>query len=194
MLTQLSTLKSRLRLNSFDLDDDTLLTNYIKHASGRFALECNRIFDRAADATFEFHAHERVITPDRYPIESIASFDLKSNEAEGRIAQSDISYLIGPQKSIIELAVPLGSSCQAARVTFTGGYVLPGATPAAGQKPLPDEIEQACIDQVVYWYQNRQRVGLLSTSGEGGSAQQMKSLDLLPHVIAVLKKYERWVS
>src|SRR2546425_297879 len=137
MLTQLSTVKSRLRLNSFDLDDDTLLTNYIKHASGRFALECNRIFDRAADATFEFHAHERVITPDRYPIESVASFDLKSSEAEGWIAHSNITYLISPQKSVIELAAPLGGSCQIARVTFTGGYVLPGSTPSAGQTALP---------------------------------------------------------
>ena len=194
MLTQLSTLKSRLRLNSFDVDDDTLLTNYIKHASGRFALECNRIFDRAAGATFEYHAHERVITPDRYPIESVASFDLKSNEAEGWIAQSDVTWLIRPHKSVIELAAPLGSSSQIARVTYTGGYVMPGSTPSAGQTALPDEIEQACLDQVVYWYQNRQRLGLLSTSGEGGSIQQLKTLDLLPHVIAVLRHYQRWVN
>jgi hypothetical protein len=194
MLTQLSSLKSRLRLDSFDVDDDTLLTNYIKHASGRFARECNRIFDRAAGATFEFHAHEREIAPDRYPIESVTGFDLKSNEAEGWVAQSNVSYLISPSLCLIQLAAPLGACSQKARVTFTGGYVLPGATVSAGQTPLPDEIEQACIDQVVYWYQNRQRLGLLSTSGEGGSSQQMKTLDLLPHVAAVLKKYERWLN
>ena len=56
MLTQLSTLKTRLRLNSFDLDDDPLLTSLINHASGRFAKECNRIFDRGAGVTFEFSA------------------------------------------------------------------------------------------------------------------------------------------
>jgi len=194
MLTQLSTVKTRLRLNSFDVDDDTLLTNYIKHASGRFARECNRIFDRMAGATFEFHAHEREITPDRYPIESVTSFDLKSNEADGWVAQDDVSYLISPSLCLIQLAAPLGAACQKGRVTFTGGYVVPGATVGAGQTALPDEIEQACIDQVAYWYQNRQRLGLLSTSGEGGSIQQIKTLDLLPHVVAVLKKYERWVN
>src|SRR5436190_16410766 len=194
MLTQLSTLKSRLGLDSFDLDQDTLLTNYLKHASGRFAKECNRIFDRAAGATFEFAADEMQIAPDRYPIESVTSFDLKSNEAEGWIAQTAVSALISPNKCLIELPCPLGTSRQKARVTFTSGYVLPGATPGAGQTALPDEIEQACIDQVVYWYQNRQRLGLLSTSGEGGSVQQFKSLDLLPQVTAVLKKYERWFN
>src|SRR5947209_13732732 len=59
MLTQLSTLKTRLRLNSFDLDDDPLLTSLINHASGRFAKECNRIFERDAGVTFEFRADRK---------------------------------------------------------------------------------------------------------------------------------------
>src|SRR5947207_12348385 len=194
MLTQLSTLKARVRLNSFDLDDDPLLTSLINHASGRFAKQCNRIFDRGADVTFEFRAEEMNISPDRYPIESVASFDLKSTEAEGWIAQTGMDYLISPSRSLIELACPLGTSRQKARVTFTGGYVLPGGTVDPSQTALPDELEQSCIDQVVYWYENRHRLGLLSTSGEGGATQQIKTLDLLPHVSAVLRKYERWVN
>jgi len=194
MLTQLTTVKTRLRLNSFDIDDDSLLTGLIKHASGRFAKECNRIFDRGIDFTFEFRADEMNISPDRYPIETVSAFDLKSTEAEGWIAQSSVEYLLSPQKCMIELAGPLGTSRQKGRVTFTGGYVRPGGTLGAGQTALPDEIEQACIDQIVYWYENRHRLGLLSTSGEGGSIQQMKTLDLLPHVEAILRKYERWVN
>lgn len=194
MLTQLFSLKTRLRLNSFDLDDDPLLTGLLKHASGRFAKECNRIFDRGVGVTFEFRAHEMDISIDRYPIESITGFDLKSNEAEGWIAQSDVSYLISGARCLIELDAPLGTSRQKGRVTFTGGYVLPGGSVGAGQTALPDELEQSCIDQAVYWYENRHRLGLLSTSGEGGSLQQMKSLDLLPHVAAILRKYERWVN
>src|SRR5881628_1068111 len=155
MLTQLTTIKTRLRLDSFDLDDDPLLTGLIKHASGRFAKECNRIFDRGADVTFEFRADEMNIATDRYPIESVASFDLKSSETDGWLAQSNIDYLISPEKCLIELSCPLGTSRQKGRVTFTGGYVLPGATVGAGQTALPDELEQSCLDQVVYWYENR---------------------------------------
>jgi hypothetical protein len=29
------------------------------------------------------------------------------------------------------------------RVTYTGGYVLPGASPGAGQTALPDDLESA---------------------------------------------------
>ena len=54
MLTQLTTVKSRLGLEQFDPTDDALLTNIIKHVSARFAAECNRTFDYAAGATYEF--------------------------------------------------------------------------------------------------------------------------------------------
>lgn len=194
MLTQLATLKTRLRLNSFDVDDDALLTGFVNHASGRFAQECNRIFERAAGVTFEFRANEMSIAPDRYTIESVASFDLKSNETEGWIAQANVDFLVSPQSSLIELAAPLGTSRQNGRVTFTGGFVMPGDTVAAGQTAFPDEIEQACLDQAVYWYESRHRLGLLGVSGEGGSVQQFKSLDLVPHVLAVLRKHERWIN
>jgi hypothetical protein len=42
-----------------------------------------------------------------------------------------------------------------ARVTYTGGFVLPGDTPAPGQTPLPPDLEQAAIEQVAYWFRNR---------------------------------------
>ena len=53
MLAQLTTLKTRLGIT--DTTDDTLLTNLIKFASGRFDRECNRSFERAANATERIH-------------------------------------------------------------------------------------------------------------------------------------------
>jgi len=43
MLTQLSTIKSGLGIS--DTTDDTLLTNFVKFATGRFERECNREFN-----------------------------------------------------------------------------------------------------------------------------------------------------
>jgi len=40
-------------------------------------------------------------------------------------------------------------------VTYTAGYVLPGDTPAAGQTALPDDLEQAAVEQVAYWFQKQ---------------------------------------
>jgi hypothetical protein len=55
-------------------------------------------------------------------------------------------------------------------------------------------LEQACVEQVVYWYQRRTQLGLVSISSEGGLGvvQQFQSSDLLPQVSAMIKKYERW--
>ena len=40
-------------------------------------------------------------------------------------------------------------------MTLTGGYVLPGTTPSAGQTALPDDLEQAAVEQVAYWFQKQ---------------------------------------
>ena len=56
MLTQLSTIKSRLAI--LDSDSDALLTNALKAVSARFDNECNRTFTRAVNATYEFNAEE----------------------------------------------------------------------------------------------------------------------------------------
>src|SRR5882724_12522022 len=62
------------------------------------------------------------------------------------------------------------------------------------QIPLPDDVEQACIEQVAFWYSRRTQLGLLSISSDAGVVQQFQSTDLLPQVRATLKRYERWVN
>src|SRR5690349_18801201 len=108
MLTQLSTIKARLGLEQFDTTDDGVLTNLLRHVSGRFAIECNRIFDYGAALTHEFRAEQINIIVDRPPIELVSRFDLKTTETEGWIAQSGIDYVLSPKKAVIELAEPIG--------------------------------------------------------------------------------------
>src|SRR5207248_4804941 len=74
MLTQLSTIKSRLGLDPFDTADDLLLTSLLKHVSARFAAECNRIFDYGAGLTYEFRADQLNILVDHPPIELVSLF------------------------------------------------------------------------------------------------------------------------
>lgn len=197
MLCELLTLKTRLGLPEADVVDDEILTNFILGVSGRFAKECNRQFAYAAAATYEFRADEMDLVVDRPPIVTVASFHLKANETDGWVAQTGIDYLLNTTKSIIELAACLGTSRELGKVTFAGGYVLPGGTVSAGQTALPDEIEQACVEQCAYLYQNRQRLGLSNISGAGGSVTKdlvsvVNPATFLPDVQAVLKKYERW--
>src|SRR6266480_5806245 len=128
MLTQLSTVKARLALSVTDYDD--LLTSAIKAVSARFDKECNRNLARTTAATHEFDSNDTEILPPRYPVEAVTKFELKTNETDGWVEQTGIEYLIRRQ-CVISLSVPLNtinSQPSTCRVTYTGGYVLPGDT------------------------------------------------------------------
>ena len=189
MLAQLTTIKSRLAI--LDADSDALLTNALKGVSARFDNECNRTFARAVNATHEFNAEESELRPLCYPIESVGKFELKTNETEGWSEQSGVEFLIRRQ-CVVSLALPVGTFREQGRVTYTGGYVLPGTSPGTGQTPLPDDIEQAAVEQVAYWYQNRDKLGLVRIWPHDGTYETFAQLDLLREVKAVLRKYERW--
>src|SRR2546422_6596683 len=145
MLTQLSTVKSRLALTVTDYDD--LLTNAIKAVSARFDKECNRNLARTTAATHEFDASDTEILPPCYPMEAVTKFELKSNETDGWIEQTGVQYLLRRQ-CVVSISTPINYQLSTinsplARMTYTGGYVLPGDTPDAGQTALPDDLEQA---------------------------------------------------
>src|SRR5712691_4959539 len=191
MLTQLSTVKTRLLIDEFDVKNDALLTSAIQAISARFDKECNRTFARAVDCVHEFTADDTEIRVACYPIETVSKFELKSNESGGWIEQPEIEHLIR-RSCVISLTERLGTRRQQGRVTYTGGYVLPGAEAVAAQTALPDDLEQATVEQVVYWFQNHDHVGVIQQWPKGGVYQQFVDLDLLPSVRAALKEYERW--
>src|SRR5713101_8017847 len=139
MLTQLSTVKSRLALTVTDYDD--LLTNAIRAISARFEKETNRSLSRTTTATHEFDATDTEILPPCYPVESVTKFELKTNETDGWSEQTSVQYLIRRQ-CVISLSSPLPAPHSAlctARIQYAGGYVVPGDNLSAGQTALPDD-------------------------------------------------------
>src|SRR3954469_23828808 len=190
MLTTLEIVKSRLGIDNFDTAEDALLNRFLRHASARFELECNRKFDRLENATDQFPADTSDLSVTRYPVESVSAFDVKTSERTGWERVADVDYLLKPG-GVISLTGTLGANSQLLRVTYIGGYVLPGNTPAAGQLALPDDLEQACVEQVAFWYQRREQLGIVNFSGEGGTIKLPSNPDLLPQVVAVLKPYTR---
>jgi len=190
MLTQLSTLKSRLSILDSDTTNDASLMSAAKSVSARFDAECNRTFARTENSVYEFPAESVEICCPCYPIETIARFELKTSEAAGWVEQTGVEHLIRRQ-CVISLAAALGSFRAQARVVYTGGYVLPGTTVGAGQTSLPADLEQAAVEQVAYWFQNRERLGLQRIWDYHATYRQFAELDLLPGVRAVLATYER---
>jgi hypothetical protein len=202
MLTNLSTIKQRLGLQDADVKDDAILTNALAAVSARFEQECNRQFGLVLGQKDEFQGDETELRVRSYPVVpgSVSLFEVKSNETDGFVAQDPAQFEFVVRKNfIISLVERLGTWKMVLRVTYSGGYILPDGTspaPPAGSNPpaLPDDLEQAAVEQVCYWYQSRNRLGLVSVSGEGGSISQYAQLDLLPSVKAVLKRHERWLQ
>jgi len=195
MLTQLASVKSRLSLTVTDYDD--LLTAAIKAISTRFDKETNRTLSRTTGLTDEFPATDTEVLVSCFPIESVTKWETKSNETDGWTEQTGVQYLIR-RSCVISLLNPLSSilnpaSPALARVTYTGGYVLPGDTPAAGQTALPDDLEHAAVEQVAYWFRNREKTGLIRSGPTSGIFDTFLQSDLLIEVRAVIKKYERFL-
>lgn len=187
-LATLATVKARLGIT--DTTDDTLLTNFLELVSSRFAGHCNRVFGYLDSATHEFAANTAQVMVDRYPLVSVASWHLKDNETDGWVAQTGVNYLI-KRGGVIELYAPLGGAQQLGRVTFAGGYVLPGSPVLSGQTALPDAIEHACVEQAAFLYRERHRLGIENLGGQGGSVQSSQ-LALLPLVKEALQPFIRW--
>jgi hypothetical protein len=198
MLTQLSTVKQRLAIDDLDVQYDALLTTAITAVSFRFDKETNRTLARTADATFEFSADDAEIFVPCYPIESLTKFETKISESAGWTEQTSVEYLVRSscivsletrliyQLSTINHQLPL------ARVTYTGGYLLPGSADVPSATRLPSDLEQAAIEQIAWWFLYRDRIGLTTRWPKGGVLERFAQLDLLLNVQTVLKRYQRW--
>jgi hypothetical protein len=194
MLTQLTTVKARLALDPFDTTYDALLTSAIVAISARFDRETHRALARAENVTCEFPADASQIVVPCYPIESVAKFELKLSESEGWIEVPDVEYLI-LQRCVICLNSPFRTphfALSLGRVTYTGGYLLPGGSPVPSAASLPAELEQAALEQTAFWFQTRDKVGVIRQWPAGGNYEQFADPDLLPSVRAVLAGYTRF--
>lgn len=191
LLARLTDLRERLGIE--DSVDDTLLTRLL-NAFGEHAEKlCNRKFARSASAVVYFDATATELLVDRFPIESLTTWALREAGSETWTTQTDIATTRDDASGVITFVDgPLGTSRDNARLTFAGGYVLPGGTVGSGQTALPKDIEHAAVEQCAHWYRQRDRLGLSGVSGDG-SVSLPPSLHLLASVEEILKPYRRLV-
>jgi hypothetical protein len=198
MLTQLTTVKSRLALDALDPTYDALLSSAIAAFSSRFDLETNRTLARTVNAQFEFPAEDSEVSVPCFPIESVTRFERKISETEGWLEQAEVEYLIrkGCLISLATSFAKVSSSWNSppalVRVTYTGGYLLPGSAAVPGATPLPADLSQAVVEQVAFWFQTRNELGIVRQWPRGGDYKQLVDSDLLPSVRETLGKYKRF--
>ncbi len=193
MLTQLANVKDRLGILPADTQYDAMLTRCIEAVSARFDRECGRTFARAEGATQEFDGRAREILPACYPIEAASKFEVKESESDGWVEQSGVGYVVRGG-CVISLDGALSAVEGAVgRVTYTGGYVLPGTTVGAGQTALPADVDWAAAEQVAAWFYNKEKIGLVRHWPNTGTYVVLSQQPLLPGVAAMVRKYQRWM-
>ncbi len=196
MVAQLSTLKARLNIADTDLQYDDLLTSALAATSAMFEKECNRTFARTVDATYEFDSDDLELIPPIYPIESVTKFETKENETDGWVEQTDVKFLIR-KACTISLSQAINNqpstlnNCSISRVTYTGGYLLPGSADVPSATRLPSDLEQAAIEQAASWFMNRDKLGLTRYWPKGGIYLEFLKTYLLPNVRSTLDRYQR---
>ena len=190
MLTQLTTVKRRIGLIDTDTSNDPALTLLIEAVSMRFARECRRRFAREEGATMEFPADARFVVLEVYPLEAVTKIETKSSEREGWIEQT-VDYLLR-RNSVVEFVERPGGRNEVGRITYTGGYVLPGTAVGTGQFALPKDMEWAATEQCAQWWLWKDKVGLYRHAIAGGLELELRPNALLPQVVGTLKRYERF--
>ena len=192
MLCTLAEVKGRLEVEAAETRYDAVLEGFITLVGGRFEEVCNRSLSFLAGARVEFGAAETLISPARYPITAVSKWEVKASELTGWTELTGVDYLIRAE-CLLQLALPLGSPAELARVTYSGGYVLPADTVEKGQTALPEEIERCAIEEVTQLWQNREKLGIVSQWEANVAFRQYRKLDLLPNTVAVLGRYRRMV-
>ena len=190
MLTTLSLVKTRLSMLETEMAHDALLAMLIAGVSIRFPRELNRVLKRMENFAQEFPAGGQGVSLCCYPVESIAQVEVRRWDYE------DWRLCEGLKWSVLSSGVasfnrPPGGRDERARVTYTGGYVMPGAEVPAGAQPVPADLLSAATDQVAYLFMNRDRLGVLRQWPRGGTYEQFSQVDLLPGVVAVLDRHRR---
>jgi hypothetical protein len=186
MITQLPTVKHRLSLLDTDPTYDPLLTTAIAALTSRFDKETNRTLARTENATDEFDAADTELSVRCYPIETVTKFELKTTESEGWQEITPAPAFLIRKTCVISLHSPLFSSLRtphsALRISYTGGFVLPGADPVPPALPLPADVEFAAVEQVAFWFMHREKLGIKTNWPKDGVYQQFATQDLLQSV------------
>lgn len=188
MLTTLAKLKERLSL--IDATKDALLTQIIAGVGARFDNETGRTLARTVGATDEFPAQDLAVALRCYPLETITKLETKTTEAIGWV-ETDPGDILLHQNAVLCFNSPLGSQGTIARITYTGGYVMPGEIPAPGQAALPPILEAAAIEQAAMWYQLQGSVGIFRVEATTGTYLEVGDRYWVPWVRTVLRRYRR---
>lgn len=124
------------------------------------------------------------------PVTVVTTVTIKENDVTTTITEGTKDTQYQKVRNVDQDVVALyredgwASDALGVRLTYTAGYILPGAT----GRDFPFDLERAAVELVAAAYQSRNRSGITRESFEGLSID----LDRWPqHVVMTLRKYQR---
>jgi len=205
--SNLDTLKKHLLAGTMKADvrfNDTIKSLGLGSA-GLFANTTNRKFARVVGDTVMFPADRAEFILPRYPIESIASLELKVTETDGWVLQPATAIrAIDTRSGIVNCGdVDLGPYYAQVRFTYTAGYwwetlepdddAYP-SVPPVGAALVPDDLFQAWLLQCRYMWKRLDKIGVDLLKDAETVAMRAGGLveDFAPTVEKTLGNYTRY--
>lgn len=160
-LGNLASLKSELLLAS-DAETstyDALLASLGQGVAAMFESYCDRRFERMENDSIEFDAQTVFVTLPRYPIESIASVEIRAGGGAEFTAADGQPWNWRRESGIVAFGGLLGGPYDTGRVTWSGGYVIEFLEPTdegyptqlpAGALWIPKDLQLAWVKQCKY--------------------------------------------
>jgi len=184
-LTDLDTVNAFLNTDMGDAGQQRVLTSYINKASAL----CNLLTDRKlkSRSLTEYYSGDGTnsILTNEYPITAITAVydDLdRTYGSDTEIDSDDLAYL------------PDGL---AYKIVYDGGVFQVGiknikAQYTAGYVTIPEDLEQACLEIIAYYFKNSEenRFGV-TTRTMGGGSMTIETTDIPKSALRILDRYKR---
>lgn len=162
---------------------DGLLESLIDSFTEMFETYCDREFLSRERTEYHDGNGTRHIFTDQYPITTISGiWSSTSWDWTDTTLVDSTTYTIRRDTSIIlKASVFAKADNQNIRVIYTAGYA---------NTAIPDDLNLACIEEVVRAYKNRKGVDVLAIVAPDGQVTRFEK-DLMPTTLRVLNSYRK---
>lgn len=161
---------------------------------------CDRKLARGENVTLVCTADRVQVYAERYPLESVASVELKEDTTSGWVTQTGLIQNLNEDSGLIYWGTAVAEAYCQLRFTYTGGYWFDETeegndTLPAGATALPGDLQLAWVLQCRAVWSAIDKLGkdiVLTGSGTTKTVDPLTALELLPQVVNILNRYCRY--
>lgn len=188
LITTKDNIKKLLGITN-DTDNDLLLVSIALAVSAHIEKYLRRqIESKERTRFFDVESRQSVFSLDAYPVSACAVYNDYDRLFSSNTVVPSSDYSVAAETGLLVVdKFTLTAGPQMLKVVYTGGL-------AASQQTLESsypDIEQAARIQGAYWFQNRNKLGIVGEGMAGASITHYQKFELLPTVKEILQPHRR---